>query len=194
MSQNATHWRERLLAELDEYQPFDAREREMSASLRAFVAANPACFERSLAIGHVTGSAWVVDRSRSAVLLTHHRKLGRWLQLGGHADGEGDLRAVALREAREEAGLEAIELARTAIYDVDVHPIPARGAEAAHLHYDVRFAFYAERASVPQASDESHAVAWVPLDELDAYGVDDSVRRLAAKTAGLASSGIRPAS
>ncbi len=162
----------------------------MTERLRAFVAAYADCFERSLSIGHVTGSAWVVDRTLQAALLTHHRKLGRWLQLGGHADGDGDLRRVALREATEESGLSDITLARHSIYDIDVHDIPARGAEPAHVHYDVRFAFYADRAGVPVRSDESHEVAWIRLPELERYGVDASVLRLRSKTAGLGPSSL----
>jgi 8-oxo-dGTP pyrophosphatase MutT (NUDIX family) len=175
-----------LLADLRRYAPSDAREAAMVARLRAFVVAHPECFERSLAIGHVTGSAWVIDRAGEAALLTHHRKLGKWLQLGGHADGDPDVRAVALREAREESGLTAIEPASGAIYDVDVHDIPARGDEPAHVHYDVRFAFVADRGDVPVASAESFAVAWVPLAELERYAIDESVRRLARKTPVLA--------
>jgi 8-oxo-dGTP pyrophosphatase MutT (NUDIX family) len=188
MSSDSVFWRERLLEELERYQPADERERAMVASLRAFVAAEPACFERSHPSGHVTASAWVVDRARRVALLTHHRKLDRWLQLGGHADGEGDLRSVALREAREESGLEAFEFALREIYDVDVHEIPARGDEPMHLHYDVRFALYA-RDETPRASAESFAVAWVPLAGLAALGADASVRRLAAKTVGLGDAG-----
>ncbi|MGP6191447.1 MAG: NUDIX hydrolase [Vulcanimicrobiaceae bacterium] len=90
-----------------------------------------------------------------------------------------------LREAREESGIEGLVPAQRGIYDVDVHRIPARANEPAHLHYDVRFAFYVPDDAEPRASDESHAVAWLALDELERYGVDDSVRRLAAKTARL---------
>jgi 8-oxo-dGTP pyrophosphatase MutT (NUDIX family) len=149
------------------------------------VTAHPDCFERTHRAGHVTGSAWVVDRAGEAAVLTHHRKLGKWLQLGGHADGDSDIRRVARREAVEESGLTEIESASDRIYDVDVHEIPARGAEPAHLHYDVRFAFYADRNARPAASEESHAVAWVPLAEIERFAIDDSVRRLAAKTRSL---------
>ncbi len=174
--------RDAFLAELERYAPADEHERAMLERMRAFVAARADCFERTLAIGHVTGSAWVVDRDRAAALLTHHRKLGKWLQLGGHADGDPDVRGVARREAIEESGLARIEFANDAIYDIDVHDIPARGDEAAHVHYDVRFAFYAERGDVPVASAESHAVAWVPLAEIERFAIDDSVRRLVRKT------------
>ena len=174
-----------LLAELERYRAVDAREALMVAQFTAFVAANTDCFERTLRVGHVTASAWVVDQARTYALLTHHRKLGRWLQLGGHADGDDDVRRVALREAREESGLTAIGWASNSIYDVDVHLIPERREEPAHNHYDVRFAFIADRSDPLVASDESHAVAWVALVDLDRTDTDESVRRLARKTASL---------
>jgi 8-oxo-dGTP pyrophosphatase MutT (NUDIX family) len=175
-----------LLGELAAYRPRDERERLMAERLRAFVEAEPDCFERSLGSGHLTGSAWVVDRPLQRALLMHHRKLGKWLQPGGHADGDSDLRRVALREAREESGLRGIALACSSIYDVDVHEIPARPGEPAHLHYDVRFAFFADPAEPLSPSEESHQVAWIPLSEVERLNVDDSLRRLVVKTPELA--------
>jgi len=182
---NPRDGRASLLRELAAYVPGDAREAAMTERLRAFVGAQAACFERMLAIGHVTGSAWIVDRAGTAALLTHHRKLDTWLQLGGHADGDADIRRVALREATEESGLTHIAFASAAIYDVDVHRIPARPGEPEHDHYDVRFAFYARRGDAPVPSAESHTVAWIPLVEIERYAIDDSVRRLVAKTPAL---------
>ncbi len=176
-----------MLAGIDAYRPIDARERAMAERLRAFVAAHEDCFERSLAIGHVTGSAWVVDRARGATVLVHHRKLDRWLQPGGHADGDPDVRRVARREAVEETGIAALADASLGIYDIDVHAIPARPGEPEHDHFDVRFAFFADRTSEPIVSDESHAVRWIAFDEIELYAIDDSVRRLVAKTQSLVS-------
>jgi 8-oxo-dGTP pyrophosphatase MutT (NUDIX family) len=174
-----------LLAALAAYAPLDDREARMVAATIAFVQATPACFSRAQPHGHITGSAWILDAERTHALLVHHRKLDRWLQPGGHAENETDAYAVALREAREETGLQHLRLARPGIYDVDVHRIPARGAEAAHDHYDVRFAFVADRAEPLAVSAESHALAWRPIASLDRDGVDESVRRLARKTAQL---------
>jgi 8-oxo-dGTP pyrophosphatase MutT (NUDIX family) len=178
--------RRTLLAELEAYRPADDRERAMLEQLRAFVLAEPACFERTTAAGHITGSAWVVDPTASFALLTHHRKLDRWLQFGGHADGDPNVRNVALREALEESGVAALRFASGSIYDVDVHEIPARGDEPAHLHYDVRYAFFADRSEQPSVSAESHDVAWVALADIELLRIDDSVRRLIAKTPSLA--------
>ncbi|MEA2690050.1 MAG: hypothetical protein QOD51_2657 [Candidatus Eremiobacteraeota bacterium] len=157
----------------------------MRDRLVAFVAAHTGAFERVLQIGHVTASAWIVDPSRTRALLTHHRKLGKWLQLGGHVDGDTDVRRAALREAREESGLRSLRFVCGGIYDVDVHAIPARPGEPAHDHYDVRFALEADPAEPLVVNEESNELAWVPIVVLASYGADESVLRLAVKTATL---------
>ena len=139
------------------------------------------CFQRELLEGHVTGSAWILDHSREHCLLTHHKKLGLWLQCGGHADGDPDVLQVALREAREESGVAGIEPLSTEIFDVDVHRIPAKGTEPEHFHYDVRFALIAPFGATLVVSDESHALAWVKREEIEHYDTDASVRRMADK-------------
>ncbi len=174
-----------LAIALSHYGGSDARERAMVSKISSFVAAHEDAFERTLLIGHVTGSAWIVSRDGSAVLLLHHRKLDRWLQPGGHSDGDGDTRHVALREAIEESGLTSLVAVDGEIFDVDVHAIPQRGREPAHDHYDVRFAFFADRDEAPQRNAESYAVAWIPLAEIERYDIDESVRRLVAKTPSL---------
>ena len=173
--------RDGLLELLGRYVPADAAERSVRDRILQFVRRNPRCFERSLAEGHLTGSAWIVDRTRAHALLHHHRKLTRWLQPGGHADGDSDILLVALREAREETGLDEFRVVSPEVFDLDVHEIPARASESAHLHYDVRFLLEADRGTLPSASDESHEVAWLPLAAIEAWTAEDSILRMVRK-------------
>lgn len=154
-------------------------ERERASEFVALLASSGDWYARTHVPGHFTGSAWLVDRSGERVLLTHHRKLGLWLQLGGHADGDPDLAAVALREAHEESGL--VDLAiEPDIFDLDRHFIPARKDEPEHYHYDVRFVVHATGSETYAVSEESHALAWRPIRALAGEpGTDASVRRMA---------------
>ncbi len=152
----------------------------MCEQFERFVRAHEDCFERSCIPGHITGSAWLLNRAGDQVLLTHHRKLNMWLQLGGHSDGDARTDAVAQREAEEESGL-AVVLAVPEILDLDVHVIPARAEEPEHLHYDVRFAFLVRSSEEFVVSEESNALAWVPVDELDTVPDEVSMLRMARK-------------
>ncbi|MEM1436935.1 MAG: NUDIX hydrolase [Pseudomonadota bacterium] len=172
--------RQRLLSALDSYLERYPEEQPVAERISALVTAHADCFERTCYPGHITGSAWIVNRSATHALLTHHKKLGRWLQLGGHSDGDGDTAAVARREGEEESGL-ALELLMPQVFDIDVHMIPARGVEPAHEHHDLRFLFRADTDRGFTVSEESHALAWVPLDELHRYTDERSVLRLAHK-------------
>lgn len=138
-------------------------------------------FERTHRAGHFTGSAWLVSADGERVLLTHHRKLGRWLQLGGHADGDVDLANVTLREAEEESGLTDL-VVEPDIFDLDRHRIPARGDEPEHWHYDVRYVVRATGSERFAISEESLALAWKSiLDIANDASADDSLRRMAGK-------------
>jgi len=162
----------------------DPHEAAMAAEILRFVETHADCAERSLQIGHLTGSAWIVDRERKRTLLTHHRKLGKWLQLGGHADGQLDLLAVALREAQEESGLARLRVVDAVIFDVDRHLIPARKTEPAHWHYDIRFMIEADPGEPLVVSDESHDLAWIEIARMAEYNAEESMLRMARKTLG----------
>lgn len=157
-------------------------QRETAQKMLNFVTTTPHCFSRSHTAGHMTGSAWLLNAAGDKVLLTLHRKLHKWLQPGGHADGEPDLLRVSLREAEEESGITGIVPVSTAILDVDIHPIPARPGEPAHVHYDVRYLLRAPHEDFA-ISAESLRLAWFRFDELAALtpAPDDSVLRLARK-------------
>jgi len=143
---------------------------------------HPRAFYRDHLPGHITASAWIVDKDREFVLLTHHAKLNRWLQPGGHADGQEDVLAVAQREAYEETGLTSLHLVRSDIFDLDIHVIPARGDFPEHFHYDVRFLFHASKDESITVTAESHDVAWISNDQVPRMtGNNVSILRMAAK-------------
>jgi 8-oxo-dGTP pyrophosphatase MutT (NUDIX family) len=159
--------------------------------IAALIHAHADCFERSCRPGHITCAAWIVSADRRQYLLTHHRKLDRWLQLGGHADGHWCVEEVALREAREESGLSEFDIVPIhgvlMPFDVDVHEIPARFdddghlVEDAHEHHDVRFLLVARPGGSVQVSDESHDVAWLTPEEVRRKTDEHSVLRMLQK-------------
>lgn len=167
-----------LLNQYDEQEPENGHSK---ALLISFAERHPDCCERTLAAGHFTGSCWLVSKDGRRVLLTHHKKLGRWLQLGGHADGDSDLARVALREAEEESGLTDL-VVEPEIFDLERHVIPARGSDPEHYHHDVRFVVQATGSEEFVVSEESHALAWRVIEELvDDVEAEESIRRMARK-------------
>jgi 8-oxo-dGTP pyrophosphatase MutT (NUDIX family) len=163
----------------------DAHEAEMVAATIGFVEAQTECLRRECGPGHLTGSTWIVSPDRSRTLLTHHHKLDKWLQLGGHADGDPDLLAVALREAREESGLAKVRAVGAEIFDVDRHWIPARKTEPGHYHYDLRFMIEADPNEPLVISSESKDLAWVEVAKVTTLNPEESMARMVRKTAAL---------
>ena len=153
--------RQPLIHLLEHYFPSDAEEIKAKAKMLAFIRAHEDCFERSLAVGHITASSWLLSSDGSSALLMHHAKLGRWVQLGGHSDGNPNTLEVAIQEAREESGLASISAVTPEIFDIDVHLIPDNPKEKAHLHYDVRFLLRAEGEEEVKKNHESKQLLWV---------------------------------
>jgi 8-oxo-dGTP pyrophosphatase MutT (NUDIX family) len=144
-----------------------------------FAATHPDALWRTCVAGHFTGSALVADHERSRVLLLFHTKLQRWLQPGGHVDGEGDLAASALREATEETGIEGLRVVTPAV-DLDIHEVRPL-AEPPHLHLDVRFVVLAPEGATLVGNHESEALRWVEPEGLPALGADVGLLRLAER-------------
>lgn len=168
---------------IGQFSPRDARDRLSWQRLEHFLATEPKAFDRDPWTGHVTGSAFVLSPDHSRVLLTHHAKLDRWLQLGGHCDGVADAGFVALKEAYEESGLSRISMLSDQVFDIDIHEIPARGDEPAHLHFDVRFLMVAQAGEIA-VSNESHALDWFEVERLQEVTSAESVLVLTRKLPG----------
>ncbi len=145
--------------------------------MRAFVQSHPDALHRTCLEGHFTASALIVHADGEQVLLMHHAKLQRWLQPGGHVDGDGDLASAALREAIEETGMKELFIEQSPI-DLDVHRIPTRGEEPEHDHLDVRFLVRAPDGAQISANHESTDMRWFGFDEVADLGLDPGLHRM----------------
>lgn len=164
-----TAHQERLAQQLREYVPVQGVESDFRDRILKQVESTELWWHRETLPGHITASGFVVNQPLQQMLLHHHRKLDRWLQLGGHDDGERDPERVVLREIREESGLSELGFfgGRPAIFDLDIHPIPARGEMPAHDHLDIRYLVVADPQDTLQLdSEESHDLRWFPLEEV----------------------------
>jgi 8-oxo-dGTP pyrophosphatase MutT (NUDIX family) len=167
---------------LKSYKTVDISEESFSESFIHLLSHEDA-FQRTHLPGHITGSAWIVDKTGKYVLLTHHAKLNRWLQPGGHADGDENVLRVAHREGIEETGLSSLHLLHEGIFDLDIHLIPERKEFPEHLHYDIRFIFRGDMQSKLMVTSESHALSWIPMPALVEFtNNNESIVRMARKS------------
>src|SRR6266478_4908441 len=130
------------------------------------------CFRRDAFPAHFTGSAFVVSADGARSLLHHHRKLDRWLQFGGHCDGEENVLSVARREAHEESGIAGLVVASARPFDLDIHEIPPHGSEPAHFHYDIRYVLIAPDTATTRTSEESKEIRWFTFGDLKDWDLD----------------------
>lgn len=173
--------REKLVSALTHYHSDFSQEHQFRTAFIALLE-HPRCFFRDHLPGHITSSAWIIDEHAGCVLLTLHAKLNRWLQPGGHADGDENVLAVARREAEEETGLKSLKLVQESVFDIDIHTIPARKDFPEHLHYDIRFLFVASPEEPLSITPESHALAWKHVSELPLASANNiSMLRMAEK-------------
>lgn len=189
-----------MLFSLEEYKEiwtkihpdFFLEQSHLYALFKKFLEEDENAFERSNASQHMTGSAFILSSDRTHLLLTHHKKLDKWIQLGGHADSHPDIYEVALKEAKEESGLTSLKLfplellvdsacKYPVIFDLDRHTIPARKEEKEHFHYDMRYLFLADRFEKIVVSDESFDVQWISIKEILSYNNETSLARPARK-------------
>jgi 8-oxo-dGTP pyrophosphatase MutT (NUDIX family) len=162
---------------LGRYQPTSPRQLMHKKEILLFIQKHTEFLHRLCLEGHLTASAFVVNKERTQVLLMHHTKLDRWLQPGGHADGDPDLLAVALRETQEECGISKLKPVSNEIFDLDIHMIPERLAEPTHWHYDIRFLIEGDPEEPLQGNHESKAIRWVPFSEVQTLTKEESILR-----------------
>jgi len=153
--------RANLISLLHTYDSCDGDEQKYKGTILTFVENNPDCFKRSLEVGHITASSWLLNKDHTHALLLHHKKLDRWFQLGGHCDGDSDVLAVAIKEAQEESGILGIAAISPAIFDIDVHMIPANAKEKEHYHYDIRFLLEVKSDETVTQNSESNELRWI---------------------------------
>lgn len=173
--------KERLLALLATYQPLTVEQGTIQAKIMTFVQDHPNSLARNNYYGHVTASAWVIDPTGEKALLTLHRKIGLWLQLGGHTEDDPDLLAVALREVKEESGFTNLKSVIPGVFDLDIHRIPEIGSEPSHYHFDFRFFLQLQTHQPLIISEESIDLAWYTPEEILQLNTDTSVQRLCQK-------------
>lgn len=156
--------RQYLIGLLEDYNPVDHVEKTFKLETLEFIQNNKNCFERTLDIGHITASAWLLNKDHTKALLMHHAKLNRWFQLGGHCDGDADVLNVAVKESREESGINSIEPIFNNIFDIDIHLIPANTKDKEHFHYDIRFLLAVTSNEELVQNKESKELRWIDKD------------------------------
>ena len=159
-----------LLQQIENYIPFNEQEARDKQLIAAALRQYGDIFTRENEVLHMTASAWAVNRSRDKVLMVYHNIYNSWSWLGGHADGEEDLLAVALREVREESGVQSVQPVTEDIFSLEVLTVDGhqkRGQYvSSHLHLNVTYLLEAddtEPLTVREA--ENSAVGWFPLEE-----------------------------
>ncbi len=172
-----------ILSLLTAHTPADDKEARDRLQIIALCQQHPDIRSRECLPGHLTGSGLVVHAASGRALLNHHRKLDRWLQFGGHFEGEPLPDAVALREGREESGLADLRLAAAAPapFDIDVHTIPARGTQPEHLHLDIRYLLFTDNPEFAAPSAESHTIRWFDFAHTQALPLTGELRRMIEK-------------
>ncbi len=169
---------------VESFQANDDHEREAQARTLTFLKTTPGIpwSRKNFNDGHICASAWILNHEETHALLFHHKKLNRWIQIGGHIEeGDADFFSAALREITEETGLTRVVFERN-IFDIDVHVYPNRGEEPEHIHYDLRILARAEAGAELQVQEaEGKGLEWVEISKIADYDTDESVLHTARK-------------
>lgn len=158
-----------FLKSLQAFKPTTQDEQKSKKAFKQLLNTTPAPFSRALdGGGHFTGSALILSPDKTSILLTHHVKLGIWIQLGGHCDDIEDPFFVAHKEAYEESGLALITPLSSDIFSLTCDPVPTYKDIPEHTHFDSLYLFQAKTTAYT-VSHESHDLQWVPLTNITDY-------------------------
>lgn len=153
-----------LINSIKNYMVRNPGDANLARTFIEFISKNRNCLSRECSLGHITTSAWVENTDGTRFLLTKHKKLKMWLQLGGHVEGSSDLLSEAIREVREESGLEKLKLKGKGIFDLGLYYIPRFEETPPHYHYDIRFLLTSlEKEDAIKISNESDALQWFEI-------------------------------
>lgn len=182
MERKVLNYNQKILEEIRNYNPDLQAEKNSKKEIINYLNNNKENFLRTNPAGHLTASAWIINIVERKVLLHHHQSLDKWIQLGGHLEENETTKEAALREAKEESGLNSISFLDKKIFDLDVHKIPEAENIAEHYHYDIRYLFKADSKEDLVKSRESYNLKWIDLDKISNYLTEDSILRMVRKT------------
>lgn len=182
MERKVLNYNQKILEEIKNYNPDLQAEKNSKKEIINFLNNNKDDFLRTNSAGHLTASAWIINLVKKKVLLHHHQSLDKWIQLGGHLEENETIKEAALREAKEESGLNSISFLDKKIFDLDVHKIPEAENIAEHYHYDIRYFFEADSKEKLEKSRESYNLKWIDLDKVRTYLKEESILRMVRKT------------
>ena len=160
----------KIVEEIKKYRPCNEQEQRDKAVILAFLENNEDAFLRSNLLAHMTASSWIVNPQRTKTLMVYHNIYDSWSWTGGHADGETDLLAVALREAREETGIAHVRPVSPEIFSLEVLTVDGhekRGEYvSSHLHMNLTYLLEArESDTLHICREENSGVAWFALED-----------------------------
>lgn len=169
-----------LIERIESLPPGNSEEMLIRNRFTDFIRNHPDSFFRTNLKGHITASAFVIDRQARKILLIHHKKLDKWLQPGGHCDGDEDTLAVAIKEVFEETGVQILRQDQPLV-DLDIHTIPQRKEVPEHEHFDVRYLFESDSSRPLTRNHETLALQWIPFEDIRKYTGEESVLRILEK-------------
>ena len=165
---------EKWMQEIRQYKPYNEQEEKDKALILTCMDAYDNLLTRENPVAHFSSSGFIVNKTRDKVLMIHHNIYNAWSWTGGHTDGETDFLGVAIREAKEETGVQEVKVLSEGILSLDVLPVPAHIKKgvyvSAHLHLSIAYLVEVDEEELLRVKpDENSGVKWIAIEELDKY-------------------------